>query len=117
MPNTRRPRRAYSLIEVLVACAVLGAGTASLALALSSDHRLRTMTAAHQGAARRARVHLEWLAARACGADTGGATLTEWGTEAWRASVTGGSWRLVDSLRVRGSKVPLVIDALVACTP
>jgi len=117
MSITRRPRQAYSLIEVLVACALLGAGTASLALALSSDHRLRSMAAAHQGAARRARLHLELLAARACGADTGGASVAEWGTEAWRASVTGGSWRLVDSLRVRGSQVPLVIDAFVACTP
>lgn len=117
MPNARRPRRAYSLIEVLVACAVLGAGAASLALALSSDHRLRTMAAAQLGAGRRARVYLELLAARACGADTGGAGVAEWGTEEWRASVTGRSWRLIDSLRLRGSKVPLVIDALVACTP
>jgi type II secretory pathway pseudopilin PulG len=110
-----KPRRALSLVEVVVALAVLGVSMAALALALAGDHRLRSLAAANAGAARNARARLELLATRACPGDTAGAQTEPWGAEVWRAVVNGRTWRLTDSLMLRRSTAPLVIEARVAC--
>lgn len=110
-----RPRAAFSLVELLVALTILGIGFTGLALALAGDRRVRDLAAAHAYAADRARARLESLVARPCGADTAGASVESWGAESWRATAVGGAWRLTDTLVLRRSRVPLVIEARVAC--
>jgi prepilin-type N-terminal cleavage/methylation domain-containing protein len=111
----QKPRRAFSLVEVVVALAVLGVSMAALALALAGDLRLRGLAAADAGAASSAQSRLELLATRACPGDTAGALATPWGGETWRAVASRRSWRLTDSLALRRSTASLVIEARVAC--
>jgi prepilin-type N-terminal cleavage/methylation domain-containing protein len=110
-----KTRRAFSLVEVVVALTVLGISVAALAPALAGDHRLRGLAAETAGAARTASAHLELLATRACPGDTAGAQVEPWGGEWWRAVANRRTWRLTDSLAVRRSTAPIVIDARVAC--
>ena len=113
--RTRRGRAAFSLVEILVAIALLGVAAAGLAVALAADRRARDLAAAHAATADRAREHLEALASRSCGADTAETTSGSWGTESWRAVAGSGAWHLTDSLVPRQSRAPLVIEAFVAC--
>jgi len=116
---TRAPlvhaRAAFSLVELLVSLSLLGVGAAGLAAALAGDRHLRDLAAAHAGAAGRARVRVEALAARACGSDTAGRSAEPWGAESWRATAVNGAWRLTDSLRLARSHAVLVIEARIAC--
>lgn len=117
MKNTdsRRRRAAFSLVELIVALTLVGVAAAGLAVALAGDRHLRDLAAAHAQAASRARERIEWLAARPCGADTMVTSAEAWGTEAWRATVLSGAWHSTDSLALRHVRVPLVIEARVAC--
>lgn len=112
---TSRSRAAFSLVEVLMALSLLGVGLAGLTAALAGDRRIRDLAAAHARAAARARELLEVLAARPCPGDTAGSSADAWGSESWRATAADGAWALTDSLALRGSRTPLVIEARVAC--
>jgi prepilin-type N-terminal cleavage/methylation domain-containing protein len=111
---TRR-RRAFTLIEVLVALIIMGVGAAGLAGALAGDLRLRDLAAANALAAGVARDRLELLAALPCSADASGTSESAWGSERWRASASPSSWSLTDTLRLRRTAAPVVIRARVAC--
>jgi prepilin-type N-terminal cleavage/methylation domain-containing protein len=114
-PWIRRPRAAFSLVELLVAVTLLGVGAAGLALALAGDRRLRDLADSDARAADLARGRIELLVARPCGIDTAGTSIESWGVESWRAIAVRGAWHLTDSLVLRRSKVPLVMEARVAC--
>ena len=108
-------RRAFTLVELLVALVMMGIAAAGLAGALTGDRRLRDMAAAYSFAAGRVRDRLELLAALPCLADASGASASAWGSERWRASPSRFAWHLTDSLVLRRLVEPLVVEARVAC--
>ncbi len=108
-------RRAFTLVEVLVALMMLGVGSAGLVAALTGDRKLRDASAAQLFAAGRTRARIEMLALLPCSADAAGTTGSAWGAERWHASVSQSGWSLTDSLVLVRSAVPLVIQARVAC--
>lgn len=111
----RRARRAFTLVELLVALMLMGVAAAALVSALSGDRRLRDLGAAHLFAADRTRERLESLAALPCGAAASGTSASAWGTERWNATAAQSSWILTDTLTLTRSKAPLVILARIAC--
>jgi prepilin-type N-terminal cleavage/methylation domain-containing protein len=114
--NHGRARRAFTLIEVLVALIMMGVAATGLVSALTGDRRLRDLAAAHEFAADRARERIELLAALPCSSDASGSSVSAWGSERWRASSSQVAWYLTDSLiPTRRSAAPLVIVARVAC--
>ncbi len=74
-------RRAFTLVELIVALVMMSAGVAGLVSALTGDRRLRDMAAAHAFAADRARERVELLSILPCAADTSGAAISAWATE------------------------------------
>ncbi|HEV8410785.1 MAG TPA: type II secretion system protein [Gemmatimonadaceae bacterium] len=108
-------RRAFTLVEVLVALMMLAVAVAGLVSALTGDRRLRDMAAAHSFAADRARERIELLAVLACTADTSGTAASASGTEHWRASPSQSEWSLTDSVVFATTAPPVVIRASVAC--
>ena len=108
-------RRAFTLIEVLVALILMGVAAAGLVSALTGDRRLRDLAAAHLFAADRARERLESLAVLPCVAAASGASISAWGSERWTAAVSQSSWELADTLVLAHIAAPLVIRARVAC--
>jgi prepilin-type N-terminal cleavage/methylation domain-containing protein len=108
-------RRAFTLIEVLVALILLGVASAGLVTALTGDRRIRDMSAAQIFAADRARDRIETLALLPCAADASGTSASAWGSERWHASLSQAGWNLTDSLVLIRSSVPLVIQARVGC--
>jgi len=113
--NRTRARFAFTIIEVIVALMMMGVAAAGLASALTGDRRLRDLAAAHSFAAGLARERLESLAALPCSPGASGTTSSAWGSEHWHAAASGSAWQLVDSLELRRSSAPLVIEARVAC--
>lgn len=113
--NRRCARRAFTLIEVLVALILMGVASAGLVSALSGDRRLRDLAAAQLFAADRARERLESLAALPCVAAASGVSTSPWGSERWSAAASPSSWTLTDTLSLARTAAPLVIVARVAC--
>ena len=113
--KSRGTRRAFTIVEVLVALVIMGVACAGLAGGLTGDRRLRDLAAAELSAADRARERMELLAALPCDAESSGTNDAAWGTERWRATPATAAWHLTDSLRIRGSVAPLVFDLRVAC--
>ena len=108
-------RRAFTLIEVLVALMMLGVASAGLVAALTGDRKLRDASAAQLFAAARTRARIETLALLPCSADAAGTIGSAWGSERWHASASPSGWSLTDSLVLVRSALPLVIQARVAC--
>ena len=108
-------RRAFTLVELLVALIMMGVGVAGLVTALTGDRRVRDMAAAHSFAADRARERVELLSGLPCAADTSGTAVSRWATEHWRAAPAQSAWALADSVVFAQTTVPLVIRATVAC--
>lgn len=108
-------RRAFTLVEVLVALVLMGVAAAGLVTALTGDHRLRAAAAAHSFAAARARERFELLAMLPCSGDASGATISGSGVERWRAQAAQPVWRLTDSLVPPAPAVPVVIEARIPC--
>ncbi len=108
-------RRAFTIIEVLVALILMGVASAGLVTALTGDRRIRDMSAAQLFAADRARDRVETLALLPCASGASGTSASQWGSERWHASFSQAGWSLVDSLVLARSAVPLVIQARVAC--
>ncbi|HEY2850673.1 MAG TPA: prepilin-type N-terminal cleavage/methylation domain-containing protein [Gemmatimonadaceae bacterium] len=110
-----QPRRAFTLVEVLVAVVLMGVGSAALVTALTGDHRLRERAAESRFAAASARARIELLASLPCSADASGVTASAWGSERWSARVSASRWNLTDSVVPRPPAAPIVIEARVAC--
>ena len=110
-----RARQAFTLVELLVALIMLGVAAGGLVRALTGDRRLRDLAASHTFAADRMRDRLELLAALPCSAGASGTEPSAWGTERWRASPARFSWFVTDSIELRGSAVPIVLEARVPC--
>jgi prepilin-type N-terminal cleavage/methylation domain-containing protein len=109
------PRRAFTLVEVLVALVLMGVAAAGLVTALTGDHRVRELAAASSAAAGVARDRLELLSALPCSGDASGVTAFAWGAERWRAQASRSAWLLTDSLVPQSPATAIVIEARVAC--
>ena len=112
---TAHPRTAFTLVEVLIALALLGVGVTALASALLSDVRLRDLATGESGAAAHLRDRLERLAVMPCIRDTAAADVAKWGTARWRASSHNGAWYLIDSVTPRRVHTAFVVEARVTC--
>ncbi|MFI5246751.1 MAG: type II secretion system protein [Gemmatimonadales bacterium] len=110
-----RARHAFTLVELLVALMLLGVAAGGLVSALTGDRRLRDLAASHTYAADRMRERLEQLAALSCSPGASGTDSSTWGTEHWRAASSRFSWHVIDSIELRGSTAPIVLEARVAC--
>ena len=110
-----QPRRAFTLVEVLVALVLMGAGAAALVTAVTGDHRLRERSAQNSFAAAAARARLEVLATLPCSGDLSGAVSSARGVEHWHATASAPVWRFTDSVTLQQAPVPIVIAARVAC--
>jgi prepilin-type N-terminal cleavage/methylation domain-containing protein len=117
LPESARARRAFTIVELLVALVIMGVAGTGLASALTGDRRLRNLAAAHEFAADRARERLEWLAALPCAPGAAGTSSSPWGLERWNASLVQSAWQLADSLvlTLDPPAAPVVIDATIAC--
>ena len=111
----RRTRRAFTIVELLVALVIMGVACAGLGGALTGDRRLRDLAAGELFAAARARERIELLAALPCTAESAGSSASRWGSERWRAIPMQAAWHLTDSLLIRGSALPRVIEVRVVC--
>lgn len=108
-------RHAFTLVELLIALALLGVGVTALASALLSDVRLRDLATSESGAAAHLRDRIEQLAVLPCMRDTAAADVAHWGIARWRASPQSGAWYLIDSMVPRRVRIPLVVEARVIC--
>jgi type II secretory pathway pseudopilin PulG len=112
---THGPRAAFTIIEALVATAMLGVAGASLAATLTvvatvqNRAALRAATAAAGGRRLNALVRRPCTAPDTAGADAAGPVL-----DAWTARRTGGSWVFADTLRAPGAPAA-VIGGTVPC--
>jgi prepilin-type N-terminal cleavage/methylation domain-containing protein len=113
--NRLRARPAFTIVELLVALMLMGVAAAGITSALSGDRRLRDLAAANSFAANRARERLEELAALPCASAASGTSASSWGTERWHALADSLAWHLTDSLVLRRSTLPVIIQARVAC--
>jgi prepilin-type N-terminal cleavage/methylation domain-containing protein len=113
--NHSRARRAFTIVELLVALILAGAAAAALTSGLMGDRVLRELAAANSFAADRARERLEWLAATPCASEASGRSASAVGAETWHASADTFEWYLTDSLLLRRSAAPVIIEARVAC--
>ena len=97
-PLTHRPRFAFTLLELLVACFVLGTGVLALASTSVAVARL-TGDAARAGiAAERGQGRVEEMRASHCGSASGtliAAGITEW----WTSNAVAAGQALSDSVR------------------
>ena len=111
-----QPRRAFTLVEVLVALMLMGVAAAGLVAALAGDHQLRESSAAYDFVAGRVRERLEILAALPCAADAAGMTTSVWGVDRWHAQRAQQTWHLTDSLvPLARPAAPIIVEARVAC--
>jgi prepilin-type N-terminal cleavage/methylation domain-containing protein len=110
-----RARQAFTLVELLVALIVLGVAAGGLVRALTGDRRLRDVAASHNFAADRIRDRLEQLAALPCSAGASGTESSAWGMERWWASPARFSWLVTDTVVLRESSSPIVLEARVPC--
>ena len=110
-----RVRRAFTIVELLVALIIMGVAAAGLVGALTDDRRMRDLAGAHAFAADLARERLELLAALPCSQEASGTTASRWGSERWHAAPSRFSWSLTDSLSLDRSTATLVIEARVLC--
>lgn len=113
--TSRRP--GFTLTEVVVALLLASTAAAALSAALVAEQRLRGLADAEREGARAAREHLELLAARRCGADTGGTTRAPWGELRWSARSSGAAWMLADSLFPAHGRRGSGIAATTGCAP
>ena len=113
--SASHPRSAFTLVEVLIALALLGVGVTALATALLGDVRLRDLASGESGAAAQLRDRLERLATMPCVRDTAAADVSAWGTARWRASPHNGAWYLIDSVTPRRVHTAIVVEARVTC--
>jgi prepilin-type N-terminal cleavage/methylation domain-containing protein len=113
--NRSCARRAFTIVEFLVALILVGIAATMLTSALIGDRRLRDLAAANSFAADRARERLEWLAATPCAAEASGQTVSAAGAETWHASGDAFEWHLTDSLVLHRSAARVIIEARVAC--
>jgi Tfp pilus assembly protein PilV len=99
-----RPRRAFTLLEVLAACFVFGMGVLAVASTSMAVARL-TGDAARAGlAAERGQARVEAMRASQC-APASGSSLAGGIAEWWTAAPAPGGWALTDSVRyVDGEK-------------
>ncbi|MBI3567627.1 MAG: prepilin-type N-terminal cleavage/methylation domain-containing protein [Gemmatimonadetes bacterium] len=108
-------RRAFTLVEVLVALTVLALAVAALASTLTAGRRLRLTAQSHDAFAINVRNRVERLAARCGVGDISGVASRAWGSERWRSVAGVDTWSLADSLTAPSGRVVLGVDVVVTC--
>lgn len=113
--DRRRARRAFTIVELLVALTLMGVAAAGLTASLAGERRLRALAAAHDFAAARVRERLEVLASLPCAAEASGSELSARGAERWHAWASQSAWQLTDSIELGRPSSRLLIEARVPC--
>lgn len=112
MPATSR--HAFTIVEALVATAVLGCCAAAMVAALYVGAAIGRRGAFDAATARAVRAWVRAAAARACTApDTAGRGAIERGAASWSLAHDGAAWRVV--LHATDSLVVRTIEARVPC--
>ena len=115
MPPTTRP--AFTVVEALVATAVIGVASAALAAAFTATGSLRARAAIRVAAATLPRARIASLAARSCAApDTAGGIAVSGLRGTWVARRTGAAWTFSDSARASTADA-FRFDGSVSCRP
>ena len=95
----RSSHSAFTIVEALVATAIVGLASAAFAVALAANGSLRAQASARVVAAQIVAARLASLAARRCAApDTGGIARADRATESWRARRIGAAWSYTNSI-------------------
>lgn len=118
MSEPVRRRHAFTLPEVVVALLLAASAALAFSATALAELKLRRLVESEWEGARVAREHLDLLAARRCGQDTGGRRAARWGESWWSARAIGnGRWRWHDSTRALGSLRASGTTSMVACAP
>lgn len=92
-------RRAFTLLELLVACVVLGTGVLGLASTAVAIARLAGDATREENAAERGQARMEALRASRCSASTSGSVVAGGISEWWSAAGAPAGQLLADSIR------------------
>jgi type II secretory pathway pseudopilin PulG len=112
MPSTSRP--AFTIVEALVATAVLGCASTAMVAALFVGGAVGRRGAFNAATARAARAWVRVAAARPCGAaDTAGTAPMDRGAASWALTREGAAWRVV--LHTADGPAVRTIEARVPC--
>lgn len=113
----RKPR-AFTVVEAIIAIALLGVAAASLASAMAASTALRARANARFSAAAGSADRVSQLARRPCAAaDTGGAHQRSGITERWSATQTPDGWAVAETVFAARAPEPIVVKMVVACAP
>jgi hypothetical protein len=105
-----------SVVEALIAVAMLGIAGASLCAAFAATTAARRHAAADTRAADATLARIAWLSRRSCvAADTAGLDADPGGSVAWTARRNGAKWVFTDSVRVNGVRAVTATGGFVAC--
>jgi len=110
-------RFAFTIVEALVALAVVGIASAALAVSLAASGSLRRRATARLATGQALGARLAMLAARPCtAADTNGVVTAGGITEWWTARRVGAGWAFTDSI---GSSTAMETrtSGAVSCAP
>lgn len=111
-----RNPRGFTVVEALVAVAMLGTGGAMLAASLTVVHGLRARSLAGLAVADAVADHLGVLARRPCtAADTGGVSVAGGAANRWAATRHPRGWLLIDSVGIAGARTAAGLSAYIAC--
>ncbi len=121
MPNTPATlpygREAFTVVESLVAIAVVGIAGAALAVSLTAGGVLRRRASVSVAASAVVAGRIALLAARPCAAsDTGGTTSAGEASDAWTARRRGTVWVWADSIE-SVLLAPILLEGAVTCAP
>ena len=108
----------FTVVEAVIAIALLGVAGASLASAMAASTAIRTRAKARDGAAAGLADRLAQLARRPCSAaDTAGVDRRNGIAEHWSAKRTIPGWAAVETVQVAGIQEAAVMTVIVACPP
>jgi len=109
------PRAGFTVVEALVATAIVGIAAAALAASLTATGAVRARATARNRAAAIARGQVAELSGRACAApDTAGVIAVAGATGTWEARRAGAGWTFSDSVR-SGRDDVVRFDGSVTC--
>lgn len=109
------PRAGFTIVEALVATAIVGIAATALAASLTATGAMRARAAARNLVAAIARAQVAELSGRACAApDTGGVISVGGAVGTWAAQRAGAGWAFSDSVRAGRADVVLFAGS-VAC--
>jgi len=113
-----RPAPGFTVVEAIIAIALLGVAAASLASAMAASATLRARAEARFGAAAGTADRVAQLGRRPCAAaDTAGSDRRRRTTERWAAARVQQGWAAAETVFVARIAEPTIVHMLVACAP